>query len=190
VRFLTAQPESWRKYTSKWLEDRFPGCSVIYVHKPKEKLALVRSFDGLLIEDYPFFDDYKDIVLIDRPYNRKVNCARISSIQEFLTTIVMAYVWDVGNLVDLCYGIAKSKGWWDTERNDGEMVALMHSELSEALEALRSSNGKKDHVGEELVDCCIRIFDYCGGRDITFTRCLAEKIVKNLGRPYKHGKKF
>ena len=32
---------------------------------------------------------------------------------------------------------AKEKGWWDEERNDGEMIALMHSELSEALEALR-----------------------------------------------------
>ncbi len=31
---------------------------------------------------------------------------------------------------------AREKGWWDKERNDGEMIALMHSELSEALEAL------------------------------------------------------
>ena len=35
---------------------------------------------------------------------------------------------------------AKSKGWWDSERNDGELIALMHSELSEALEALRNGN--------------------------------------------------
>ena len=33
--------------------------------------------------------------------------------------------------------IAKEKGWWDEERNNGEMIALMHSELSEALEWLR-----------------------------------------------------
>ena len=32
---------------------------------------------------------------------------------------------------------AKAKGWWDDERNDGEAIALMHSELSEALEVLR-----------------------------------------------------
>ena len=25
-------------------------------------------------------------------------------------------------------------GWWETDRNIGEQIALMHSELSEALE--------------------------------------------------------
>lgn len=33
---------------------------------------------------------------------------------------------------------AVSLGWWDDERNSGELIALMHSELSEALEALRN----------------------------------------------------
>jgi len=35
---------------------------------------------------------------------------------------------------------AVNKGWWDSERNEGEAIALMHSELSEALEALRHGN--------------------------------------------------
>jgi len=30
---------------------------------------------------------------------------------------------------------AKAKGWWDGERNEAEIICLMHSELSEALEA-------------------------------------------------------
>lgn len=33
---------------------------------------------------------------------------------------------------------AKAKGWWNPEENKGEKIALMHSELSEALEALRA----------------------------------------------------
>lgn len=35
---------------------------------------------------------------------------------------------------------AHDRGWWDDgERNMGEMIALMHSELSEALESYRNS---------------------------------------------------
>ena len=74
------------------------------------------------------------------------------------------------------------------DRNNGEMIALMHSELSEALEDLRNGNDK--HVGEELADCVIRIMDYCGGRDIDLEKILEKKIKKNKRRPYKHGKTF
>lgn len=96
---------------------------------------------------------------------------------------------DIKKWIELCYGTAKDKGWWDFERSDGELIALMHSELSEALEAMRNDMGK-DAVAEELADCCIRIFDYCGARNIDLEDALKKKAEKNKVRPYRHGKKF
>ena len=62
---------------------------------------------------------------------------------------------------------AKSKGWWDTERNDGEAIALMHSELSEAFDGWDESDDKVPEFNgmeAELADCVIRIMDMAEAR--------------------------
>jgi NTP pyrophosphatase (non-canonical NTP hydrolase) len=97
--------------------------------------------------------------------------------------------WKINDFIQECHRIAKEKGWWETQRNDGELIALMHSELSEALEAMRNHAGN-DAIAEELADCCIRIFDYCGAKDIDLEKVLYRKIEYNKSRPYRHGKKF
>ena len=98
------------------------------------------------------------------------------------------------SLVALCHGLAIEGGWWNDpatgaqrDRNDGELIALMHSELSEALEALRKDL-MDDHLPHrkgvecELADTIIRIMDYAGARDLDVAGALVEKLRYNSTR--------
>lgn len=91
---------------------------------------------------------------------------------------------------------AKAHGWWDEERHFGEIVALCHSELSEALEAYRkgepmywSNHGKPDGIAVEMIDCVIRIFDYLAEEEVDIEALMKMKHEYNKGRSYKHGGK-
>lgn len=79
-----------------------------------------------------------------------------------------------------------------------QKIALIQSELSEALEAMRKGDytengygvGKKDSFADELIDVVVRIFDLAGELDIDLDAQLAFKLAYNAQREVKHGKEF
>jgi NTP pyrophosphatase (non-canonical NTP hydrolase) len=70
----------------------------------------------------------------------------------------------------------------------GTEVALMHSELSEMLEAIR--NEDRQNEVEELADTVIRILHYAGKYRLDLGLAIHQKMLKNYGRPFRHGKQF
>jgi hypothetical protein len=106
-------------------------------------------------------------------------------------------------LQERCHALAKEKGWYDQERSVPEVIALMHSELSEALEAYRGlgpeqhprdtwarpEDGKPEGVPVEFADCLIRIFDTCEHLGIELGDVLIAKHAFNGTREHRHGGK-
>lgn len=77
---------------------------------------------------------------------------------------------------------AVDHGWWEGPRTCGEIIALCHSELSEALEEYRAGRGmfwhgdggKPEGFAVELADCIIRILDWFGKEELDADRLLTE----------------
>lgn len=103
------------------------------------------------------------------------------------------------NLTDMAYVLnqnAREKGFWD--ENNGvnfyiKQMAMIHSEVTEILEALRKEQGDKAML-TEMADVIVRLLDLYGGMRIDgyfegllLEDVLMEKIEKNKSRPRMHG---
>lgn len=116
--------------------------------------------------------------------------------------------------------IAADHGFWDADRNFGEMLMLATSELAEALEEHRAGRPvvwykhaddcsaaefqksgpagqtchgcmkKPEGAAVEIADCIIRCLDTMASLDVDIDDVVAEKIAYNRSRPHKHGKAY
>jgi len=83
---------------------------------------------------------------------------------------------------------AKNKGWWENIRPVPELLCLIHSEVSEALEAFR--NNDSDNFREEIADIAIRLLDLCEAFHIDLEHEIEKKHKFNQSRSYRHGNKL
>lgn len=121
----------------------------------------------------------------------------------------------INDLVKAAHENAVSKGWWNKEPSFGEVIALIHSEASEALEDYRNGYAPNEmaYIGEtedgltyetetqekpdwkpigipsELADIVIRVMDACGHYGIDLEQAITEKMAYNVTRPQRHGGK-
>ncbi|MDR2116044.1 MAG: hypothetical protein LBP87_06660 [Planctomycetaceae bacterium] len=106
------------------------------------------------------------------------------------------FVQEYNKIAKQCFDQSCKSGFWDDARNGGEAIALIHSELSEALEGLRHGNPPSEHipefsaVEEELADCVIRLMDWAYGCDWKIPEAILAKMEFNKNRERKHGKQF
>lgn len=121
-------------------------------------------------------------VRIIRPY-RRVKATPAEPAPRFLE--------ELGEIV---LEVNKANGWkvlsppdWDDPYRIPTCIALLHSEVSEALEGFR--NGDQANFREELADVQIRLLDLSCGLGIDLDREVMAKLERNRARGFRHGGK-
>ena len=108
----------------------------------------------------------------------------------------MSNLDELGSLV---HGIAKTKGFWEQGTAEefpffAYKLAMVHSEITEILEAVRKSKPVEE-LEEEFADTVIRLVDLyeamliAGMVNRPLDDVVQEKIEKNSRRPKLHGVK-
>ena len=88
--------------------------------------------------------------------------------------------------VDNGWSVTQAADWNGTYKVPA-ILALIHSEVSEALEAFRRDD--RDNFGEELADILIRVLDCAPGLGVDLDAAVAKKLEVNKTRGFHHGGK-
>lgn len=107
----------------------------------------------------------------------------------------------LNEMAERAHAMSREKGWYEDERNIPEMLALIHSEVSEALEDYRhykreelassfiDDNNKPIGFPTELADIVIRVGDLAVFLGIDLEQAVFEKMKFNATRSHRHGGK-
>lgn len=119
-----------------------------------------------------------------------------------MTNVVNNTQLSISELTHLIHDLNVKAGWWNNletgedltskqgeqpKRNIPEMLCLVHSEVSEAMEGHRKNlmDDKLPHrsmLEVELADAVIRILDMCGGLGLDLEGAIFEKLAYNQQR--------
>lgn len=134
------------------------------------------------------------------------------AIDQHKTKVPKSSDRNINDLADQIHQVNKDKGFWEKERNVGEMLMLVTSELGEGMEAHRKGKFAdwkgynknvpilgakkafeehlKDSFEDELADATIRLLDMAAGLNIDLDKHIKAKLDYNRSRERFHGKKY
>jgi NTP pyrophosphatase (non-canonical NTP hydrolase) len=150
-------------------------------------------------EKYPSLHDYfmqrYGITLLAEDYEEIQQSISIPRVE---VTDEEKFVQSFNNLCAVVAQISESKGWFIKPDipEQAMKIALMHSELSEALEALRHGNPPDNHIPEfsgmeaEFADTIIRIMHMAHALNYRVSEAIIAKMEYNANREYQHGGKL
>lgn len=130
----------------------------------------------------------------DRASERANTMAQVGASVNVLGPVLAV---QIDQLQGLIYAAMQANGFWNHDQdNFGQKTALVHSEVSEMLEANRKSVEADDKIPEftgeeaEAADVIIRLLDMAGRYNWRLGEAITAKLLYNLSRPYKHGKGY
>ena len=128
-------------------------------------------------------------------FERKQHAIMRAGYHQFFETLGPSLIPLLAQMQGQISEFMRIQGFWESA-NTGEKVALMHSELSELLEADRNGVEHDDKIPEftgieaELADLFIRGLDFAGHHKLRLAEAIVAKMHVNIERPFKHGKAY